>query len=144
MKIIPTTDFVIQQNLRFANKEITIEQLQLLLLNYALFLKMPLNLGMFIPCDKEGNVLKSKPLSPASDDEWDLWENTRDFYKEAKEKVLFKLEDGYNVQDIIMGLNEHYSDEGHLNDYTVEDLIIFLGLTLTDFAIKTITQNETN
>ena len=55
------------------------------LVNYANFLKQPLKLEMFVPCDENGNVLENPFLEkgrPANG----VWEK----YKEAKEKVLFK------------------------------------------------------
>jgi hypothetical protein len=56
-------------------------------LNYAKFLKQPLKLGMFVPCDKNGNVLKDVGLLPC----YEL-----DVYRKAKERVLFE---GFKVTD---------------------------------------------
>lgn len=85
------TDFVIK-----SNKEIDgVLECNEIILKYAEFLKQPLTLGMFVPCDKKGNVLKGKPLSPAPDSEWIRWENEEFEFYEAKEKVLFK---GFNYK----------------------------------------------
>lgn len=58
MKLISMTDFVILQNISLANKEIKHNECGLRILKYANFLKQPLILGMFVPCDENGNVLE--------------------------------------------------------------------------------------
>lgn len=60
-----------------------------LIYNYTYFLKQPLELRMFMPCDNEGKPFKGAPLSPAPDAEWIRWENEREEFLKAKEKVLF-------------------------------------------------------
>lgn len=92
--LISMTDFVLQivqtSNVNEAICwEQTEERLQKIY-HYGLFLKQPLTLGMFVPCDKHGSVLKGKPLSPAPDSEWIRWENEEFEFYEAKEKVLFE------------------------------------------------------
>lgn len=67
MKLISMTDFVLEQ--RGDN------------LKYAQFLKQSLNLGMFVPCDLEGNVLQDPGLIPS----YELQE-----YRKYKERVLFE------------------------------------------------------
>jgi len=70
------------------------------ILYYAEFLKQPLTLGMFVPCDLESNVLEE----PNSNDDYykdanGISENYFiDFkeYQKAKERVLFK---GFKVDD---------------------------------------------
>src|SRR5690606_19676303 len=53
--------------------------------NYAQFLKQPLRLEMFVPCDEEGNVLEV-PTDTTS-----MRRNQKiEQYNEAKEKVLFE------------------------------------------------------
>lgn len=47
--------------------------------NYANFLKQPLTLGMFVPCDLEDNVLE----------EYHNIDNKNILYQEARERVLF-------------------------------------------------------
>lgn len=67
-------------------------------LNYANFLQQPITLGMFIPCDEEGNVLElpkncNVPCSPSDWHEGSKCaECRREVYAwdEAKERVLFE------------------------------------------------------
>ena len=72
--------------------------------NYAKFLKQPLTLGMFIPCDEDGNVLE-KPH-----EEWELsyWDfsTKQGKYLKAKERVLFEgavvnASLGFNVEHLV-------------------------------------------
>lgn len=63
---------------------------------YANFLKTPLNLSMFIPIGKNGNVLsevKEFENSVGSDENYN---NALKNYKIAKEKVLFK---GFSIKE---------------------------------------------
>ena len=65
-------------------------------MNYAQFLKQPLNLGMFFPCDEDGDIL---------DEPWDYEQRLPNMmieyndeiyrYKQAKEKVLFE---GFHIE----------------------------------------------
>lgn len=64
---------------------------------YAKLLSQPLTLGMFVPCDEEGNVLKGKPLSPAEDSDWIKWENEQEDYFKALDKVIFE---GFEIKDL--------------------------------------------
>lgn len=68
-----------------------------LIKNYKDFLKQPLKLGFFVPCDENGNVLNEitylysvwKNLKPKEQTEY---KNRCEIYKKAKERVLFKVE----------------------------------------------------
>jgi hypothetical protein len=94
MKLISMTDFVLEQ-IELNNKEINDDTRTLDIIdNYAKFLKTPLNLGMFIPCDEN-----NKPLNEPSCMyiyQTQIFECTADEmyrcrkYLEAKEKVIFK------------------------------------------------------
>lgn len=99
MKLRPMTDFVIQQQ----NNKVGLGIKQIIfdysvLLKYAQFLKQPLTLGMFVPCDLEGNILKEPiPISfgKCINKRKRLYEPIYDeselkIYLEAKERVLFK------------------------------------------------------
>ena len=82
MKLISMTEFVL------SHEATTDYEYQLKRhLNYAKFLKQPLKLEMFIPCDEKGNVLE-KPK------DWhkhiSFTDNEHKKYQKAKEKVLFK------------------------------------------------------
>jgi hypothetical protein len=63
--------------------------------NYAQFLKQPLKLGMFVPCDENGNVLKDVGLLPC----YEL-----DIYRKAKENVYFEGFQFYNEEYISNGI----------------------------------------
>lgn len=97
MKLISMTDFVLEQNTEFAKDKpihetdwnLEFEKFSKLMISYANFLKQPLQLGMFVPCDENGNVLEEP--DPTN------WQNfTPDGryrnvpYQKAKEKVLFE------------------------------------------------------
>ena len=116
MKLIKCSDYVLQEDV--------VKDAIYRLRNYANFLKRPLELGMFIPCDKDGNVLSEPkrwadyleyPDSFDGNNEWaELYE-----YQGAKERVLFE------------GLNKLAHDILIRQGYkTIEDLTE-LGLTLT-------------
>jgi len=52
-KLIPMVDFVLQQDIEMND-----------IYAYAVFLKQPINLSMFVPCDEDGNVLEEPdPIS---------------------------------------------------------------------------------
>lgn len=98
--LIPMTDFVIEYAPKF-NPFGTDEQILCLdyIHNYAKFLKQPLKLEMFVPCDEDGNVLE-EPIN------YNIWEElhynngkkekgTIGFdehlkYHKTKENVLFE------------------------------------------------------
>ena len=110
--------------------------------NYARFLKQPLQLGFFVTTDKNGNILKGKPLSPAPDSEWIRWENERLEFYEAREQVLFK---GFEIRDkgnfYFVERKESTLFRRVLNKNTkstIEDLLIWGNVELTDSAIKQI------
>jgi hypothetical protein len=93
--LIPMTDFVIEideNKPKFKNFSSfsEINQYEIngydKIRNYATFLKQPLKLEMFVPCDDEGNVLEYIPIHRFADNP----EKYRR-YKKAKENVLFEL-----------------------------------------------------
>lgn len=79
MKLISMTDFVSQ----YVETGCAVEQIRKIR-NYSDFLKQPLTLGVFIPCDDEGNVLE-EPVDTIGGVE--LYSEK---YQQAKEKVLFE------------------------------------------------------
>ncbi len=91
------TDYVLKQNKLLKNASDAYDQ-YCKIVNYANFLKQPLKLEMFVPCDEDGNVLEM----PVNYDIWlelhnknvDGEKGTIGFllheeYEKAKEKVLF-------------------------------------------------------
>lgn len=96
MKLQSMTDFVLEVN-KGNEEDIFIDYSKII--NYAQFLKKPLNLGMFVPCDLEGNELTYPIYTTNHSDECycnKCEEETRKCelqqkqYREAKERVLFK------------------------------------------------------
>lgn len=131
MKLISMTDFVMQQNMHYANKYIAIEKLQLNILNYAMFLKQPLTLGMFVPCDLDRNVLEEDIQTEV---EWYLtaeekqdYDLKRDIYQEAKDSVLFEgfVIDGQNAFTATVGNGRMNYDLKQVEAYalTIENLV---------------------
>jgi hypothetical protein len=138
MKLISSTDFTLEKKkgepfLRYNHKQC---------LNYANFLKRPLELGMFIPCDKEGNVLKKPNVKRTTPFNSDIARK----YQEAKERVLFEgfvTGDFGNNGIILFSGNTEVAmtlEDGLTwgrNEETIEDLIR-LDFTLTETAINQI------
>lgn len=104
--LIPMTDFV----LKYYSDD-TRDELQILDLmnNYANFLKQPLKLEMFVPCDEDENILEEPRMIERNigfdekDVFWDVDEVEN--YKKAKEKVLFE---GFYLKD-----NKFITDNFH-------------------------------
>ena len=104
MKLTSMTSFVLEQNytttldisqIDFYDKELSIlEKIR----NYAKFLRLPLKLEMFVPCDNDEEILKPQYIAGK---EVIYNELVEEFimdkvkeYNEAKEKVLFE---GFNL-----------------------------------------------
>jgi hypothetical protein len=104
-KLISMTDFVLEKN---KAEEVTRES-YIECRNYANFLKQPLTLGMFVPCDENGNVLEEK--KPFQDDYHK--------FQQAKERVIFEGFDYWRTKDIFF------------ENKTIEDLIPY-NLILTN------------
>lgn len=102
------------------------------ILNYSDFLKQPLELWMFVPCDEDGNVFNL----PKKED----CLNTIDFdsklmdYADAKDNVLFE---GFETKKGYADYKEDWLkiDEKYCEGKKVEDLVQF-NLQLTQTAIK--------
>lgn len=119
MKLISMTDFVLENQDKIYNKEDS-GIFACRVINYANFLKQPLKLEMFVPCNESENVLK--PCGCSSDKgtckkEYD--------YQKAKEKVLFE-----GFKDI-EAIDYHIS-----RNRTIEYLSKFSTIDLTQNAIK--------
>ncbi len=105
MKLISMTEFVLQEkeNVEFHMNDTVLETGRLMqkVFKYAEFLRQPLTLGMFVPCDEDGNILK-EITEPNKSDYWsdndtvfsaELYRNNLEEFKKyqkAKEKVLFE------------------------------------------------------
>jgi hypothetical protein len=121
MKLISITDFVLEQakdnNKQRLNKYSDI-------VCYAKFLKQPLKLEMFVPCNEDGNVIEL-PNACICTDLCSLCKK----YKKAKEKVLFEGFEKENTKFL----------EGLIYNETIESGLQLNGnIKLTANAIKRI------
>jgi len=100
-KLISMTDFVLDQS-EILHKEQKNRNFNLGMLDfatnsikYARFLKQPLELWMFVPCDKDGNVLAEKSIFNTTDEDYIFYSDDFDKYQKAKERCLF---DGFELK----------------------------------------------
>lgn len=130
MKLISMKDYVIE----FSNILNSAE-----LRKYAEFLDQPLTLGMFVPCDEDGEVLEVPPrsndwhygiLENWSDELTDKWNK----YEAAKERCIFEVK-GDCLEEMKM-----YCDKDIFETtITLEELVMVdVYPTLTKSAIKQI------
>lgn len=134
-KLQPMTDFVLEQSKRINDPEI----LARLFVSYATFLKQHLTLGMFVPCDADGNVLEEPKrehfLTESMICRTDDYTKAIIECREAKHRVLFEVTKEFLESNI-------YDENGFF--YTleiVEDLIAShnnYNLVLTESAKKQI------
>ena len=117
--------------------------------NYDEFLKQPLNIGMFVPCDEDGNVLEEPKIEDYFDDGFNLEFNQKHFkdvvlkeYYKAKEKVLFEgIEFRKNARVNFITINE---DTFAFHDFNIKfknltiEFLVQYNLQLTENAIKQI------
>jgi len=146
MKLISCTDFVLEQSGIYNTYESELELKTIR--SYAIFLKQPLKLEMFVPCDDEGNVVKKpKMLYYDSMTGWSCPQDEIDYedkmrpYEQAKEKVLFE---GCSISKLMPdNYYQVYCDSDRIlwlswnKSKTIEDLILS-NLTLTESALKQI------
>lgn len=121
-KLMPMTDFVLQN--AYTN-EIVKDFHSVLIKHckYAEFLKQPLTLGMFVPCDLDGNVM----VEP------EQYKNVNEFndfikeFREAKDRVLFEgfTIDGKNAFTATVGNGKINYDLKQVEAYdlTIENLV---------------------
>ena len=124
MKLISMTDFVsiFYNDLKSEHKvNWSFDQICNKIFNYTNFLKQPLNLGMFVPCDEDGNVLEEPIVSEHLLDRFSQQpvkdENTPEAYRyrKAKEKVLFE---GFKLVRFIEKENPCYVVSNGENEVT--------------------------
>ncbi|ASE61247.1 hypothetical protein CEQ15_06910 [Chryseobacterium indologenes] len=152
-KLIPMTTFVIEY---YSNEGYADLQILHLMNNYANFLKTPLTLGMFVPVDPQGNVLK-EPKNYAA---WKSLEhndgNRKDIagfeeyaqYQSAESYCMFEGfrvdYNGYSKVRIVADYDTSIELSFNKNDLLpsgfndVESLIVFDDIFLTVHALKTI------
>ena len=108
MKLISMTDFVLSKELildndNYKESDNAIDSI----FKYANFLKQPLTLGMFVPCNYDGNFLTKPPIRE-EDYEDDLIDAVIDKrYEIAQSKVLFS---GFTLIEIVENEYIHVSN----------------------------------
>ena len=122
MKLIPLSDFVLERVDKISALDLANQ-----VVAYTKFLKQPLTLGMFVPVDEEGNIMKDPefyehyknsgfPLT-GNDITQKQSDKAKEFFK-AKEKVLFE---GFEIGKSKVGLKiNHY-----LQNSKIDILIAF-------------------
>jgi len=165
MRLISMVDFVLKQELKLDESYKEASNAIESIFRYANFLKQPLELGMFVPCDDDGDVLEEpKNFSSDFEDEFNsvdrdsyvfAWYNDCKTYHVAKERVLFE---GFTVKRFINKDNPCYVVSNgenevtfHIGLYTfskgvdfakaIEDLI-HIKPNLTQSAIKKLNENN--
>lgn len=148
------TDFVLEQNKLLKNAPDAYDQ-YCKMVNYANFLKQPLKLEMFVPCDRMGYFFKKLNWDDYNKESNGYFNANLD-YESAKEKVLFKgFEFFDNPKNCLnnmlgdygvfkygdgLGITTHQKGKGYHSYFciiTIEDLIrIEKGILLTQNAIK--------
>ena len=140
--LIGMTDFALEQG----NPSNTDSQFADKVMAYANFLKQPLELWMFVPCDEDGNVLDSEPCSLGMFEKgnpyYDVYLKDKNEYQQAKERCLFEgFKDGawglyatieYNAEGECLEVDNHFC-----RNKTIEDLVKY-NLKLTPTAQKQI------
>jgi len=146
MELIKCSDYVIKHHYPETNEEaerelILIDNFYNKCINYANFLKQPLTLGMFIPCDLDGNVLEEpfnyeyflKNEKKCRDNYYNSYKK----YPESKDRVLFEFPNSdwwvSQLEDCPQIFFLDGIGEEHATYLTIEDLTD-LGLTLTPNA----------
>lgn len=155
-KLIPMTTFVIEY---YSNEGYADLQTLNLMNNYANFLKHHLTLGMFVPIDTDGNVLKE----PKNYSSWKALKHNDlvtddtpvisgfeeyNIYKKAEQNCFFEgfkvAYNGYSVVRITASYDESIELSFNKNDskfqtFTdIESLTIFNEIYLSSTALKTI------
>lgn len=150
MKLVSMIDFVLSLDAKEDPKANVTKSA-----NYANFLKQPLKLGMFVPCDEEGNVLEEPRIEdyifddllefPGNPKEYDTEEFEKELhnYYEAKNRIIFS---GFVYEGEFAAVHEKYgrilfSDNGMSINWfykkfkTIEDLTP-LGLEFKSEVLK--------
>lgn len=155
MKLISMTEFVLERKKKMENDAqnhviFSTSGNLTKIFKYAEFLKQPLKLEMFVPCDEDGNFLE-EPIDSIGGVE--LYTKK---YQQAKDEVLFEdfnffesqieatntMLGDYGIFTFInrFGFITHTKGQGYSVYYklnTIEDLIrIEKGISLTESAIK--------
>ena len=136
MKLISMTSFVLQRDITDIKQRDSI-------VKYANFLKLPLKLEMFVPCDEEGDILEeptnyeNRLLNMMTEYNDEVYT-----YYQAKAKVLFEVIEfrkngGVNFLTIKEDTFAFFDFNVKFKNLTIEDLIQY-NLQLTENAVKQI------
>lgn len=130
MKLISMTDFVLEEG----NPSNTDEQFTNKVMAYANFIKQPLELWMFVPCDEDGNVLEESGMFKLLGDiDGDLEQQK---HQQAKERCLFE---GFECQkqgkEILVTFDKNPVWVNWNNSKIIENLV-YLKPQLTQTTIK--------
>ena len=133
--LIPMTDFVnaVGNMENYPSHEKALSWIY----NYATFLKQPLKLEMFVPCDEMMEVMNYEEIKQSVIEGTDSW----DAYEKAKEKVLF--EGFYWVGNYAVCMAEDemiYIDDEFMQNMTIDKFLttIITDLQLTPSALDAI------
>ncbi len=121
--LIPMTDFV--NNIGNMENYPSHENALSWIYNYATFLRQPLKLEMFVPCDEIIEVMNYEEIKQSVIEGTDSW----DAYEKAKEKVLFEYKPQFDL-----GIIKHHISQGR----NIEYLANFGSMQLTKFALNAI------
>lgn len=134
-KLIAMTDFVLEQEFTIEVQSLTNQWGSRVsrynkIMSYAKFIKQPLELGMFVPCDEDGNVLEEPDnhefyMNNFKGEFNDYYSQSYE-YQQAKERCLFE---GLEIDAV-----NHHISRGR----SVEYLANFGTLQLTQTAINLI------
>lgn len=139
MELISMVDFVLQQENKLYEDETGFINDRLRnIIRYAKFLKLPLELWMFVPCDENGNIMKNPTFN--SELSYAMAVSFQEQYHKAKERCLFvgidiEIEEKGYVIDDKKGTRLFISDASSFK-WDIESLIEYYNLTLTPTAIK--------
>lgn len=121
MKLISMTDFVLSQKEKIWEEEMPYSEFIDKIINYAYFMKQPITLGMFVPCDENGKIIEEiTQFDPDISSQYyagQIWHNN--LFNEAKERVLFKGNWKHKKEDIT-GFDTVDDDDFHFNLDTLE------------------------
>lgn len=153
MKLISMKDYMFLQYevKREGNtkQEVMVKHVKVLY-NYANFLNEPLTLGMFVPCDLEGNIF-SEPKKIGAGYAEEAYTISLKQYKEAKQRLLFggfnfKVADWCDEIVFELDFNGNYINYEHDDKIFIEPIdemkykiiehLLHLNLTLTPQAIE--------
>ena len=128
--LIPMTDFVLEQlneqNSRIKPMREVFNSLE----KYATFLRQPLKLEMFVPCDEDGDILEEPEYYEQQLPNMMTEYNDEIYrYKQAKEKVLFEGFKPYEDYECAKYEEVYVDEEVCDGKFTVEDLIKDAGKT---------------